>query len=71
MSSQFSSLTWRLEHNVLRNCYRSAAGRVSLGGADGATSYNHLVASRALPRKATTRRRGRPPLIAEEAVVGS
>jgi hypothetical protein len=44
---------------------------VRLGRADGATSLNHLAASRTLPRKATTRRRGRPSLVAEEAVVGS
>jgi hypothetical protein len=42
---------------------------VSLRGADGATSSNHLAASRTLPRKAAARRRGRPPLVVEEAIV--
>jgi hypothetical protein len=39
---------------------------MSLGGADRATSFNHLIASRMLLRKATARRRGMPPLIEEE-----
>jgi hypothetical protein len=41
MSSWFSSPTLRLQ-NVLRNYCRTATARVSLGGADGATSLNHL-----------------------------
>jgi hypothetical protein len=69
MSSQFSSPTLRLEHDVLCNYCRSAVARVSLGGADRATSLNHLAASRTLPRKDTGRRRGNPPLVAEEALV--
>jgi hypothetical protein len=71
MSSRFSSPTLPLHHNVLRNYFRSAAARVSIGEADGASSLNHLVASRLLPRKAAARKRGRPLLVAEEAVVGS
>jgi hypothetical protein len=71
MLSQFSCPILRLHHDILHNCCRSAATRVSLGGADGATSSNHLAASRTLPRKAAARRRGRLPLVAEEAVVGS
>jgi hypothetical protein len=71
MPSRFSSPTLRLQHDVLRNCNRSAAARVSLGGADGATISNHLAASRTLPRKAVARRRGRLPLVAKEAIVGS
>jgi hypothetical protein len=31
----------------------------------------NLAASKMLPRKAATRRRGRPPLVAEEVVVVS
>jgi hypothetical protein len=71
MPSRFSSQALRLQHDVLRNCCRSAAARVSLGGADGAMSLNHLATSRMLLRKAAARRRGRPPLVAEEAVIGS
>jgi hypothetical protein len=71
MSSRFSSSTLLLEHNVLRNCCRYADARVNLGGANGATSLNHLAASRTLMRKVVGRRRGKSPLVAEEAVVGS
>jgi hypothetical protein len=44
---------------------------VSLEGANGATSLNHLAASRTLPRKAAARRRVRPPLLAEDVVAAS
>jgi hypothetical protein len=71
ISSRFTCPTLRLQHDVLRNYCRSAVAQVSLGGADGATSLNHLAASRTLPRKAAARRRGRSPLVEEEAVVGS
>jgi hypothetical protein len=71
MSFRFSSPTLRLKHDFLRNCCRSAAARVSLGGADRATCLNHLAASRTLSRKAAAGRRGMLPLVAEEAVIGS
>jgi hypothetical protein len=45
------------------------AAKVSLREADEAMSLNHLAASRTLPRNAAARRRGRPPLVVEEAVV--
>jgi hypothetical protein len=71
MPSRFSNPTLLLQHDVLRNCCRSAAAMVSLGGADGAMSLNHLAASRMLPRKVAAHTRGRMPLVADEAVIGS
>jgi hypothetical protein len=70
-TSRFSSPTLHLQHDVLRDCSRSAAAKVSLEGANGATSLNNLAASRTLLRKAAARRRGRPPAVAEEDVIGS
>jgi hypothetical protein len=69
MSSRFSSPTLRFEHDVLRNCCRSTAAKVSQGGVDGATGLNHLAASGTLPRKATTCSRGRSTLVAEEVII--
>jgi hypothetical protein len=71
MLSRFSSPPLQLQHDVLHNYCGSIAARVSLGGADGAMSLNQLAASMMLLRKATGHRRGRSPLVGEEAVVGS
>jgi hypothetical protein len=71
MSSRFSSPILCLQHDVLHNYCRFAATKASLRGDDEATSSNHLVASRTLPRKASAHRRGRPPLIEEEAITDS